>query len=78
MHKEELDGLVADFANKQRLLADPNNRKRKLDEVFESESDGFESSEFDDLEKLVRLEKAKNRKRLKISKTEEESKGKSD
>ena len=49
-----------------------------MDEVFESDSDEFESSGVDDLEKLIRLEKAKKRKKLKVNKDQpiEESKEK--
>ena len=54
MKKEELDAVIADYGNKQRLLADQNSRKRKLGEVFEgSEPEGNSSDEADDLEKLM-------------------------
>ena len=68
MSKEDLDTLIADFGNKQRLFADQATRKRRLDEVYESGSDkgadGGDSA--DDLEQLLSMAKPKRgKKRLK-------------
>lgn len=49
LSKQDLDSLIADYGNKQRLLADESTRKRKLAQVYESGSD---SAKIDDLEDL--------------------------
>ena len=63
MTKDDLDTMIADFGNRQRLMADSSTRKRKLAEVYES---GSESERRDDLEQLMRMENPK-KKRLRKS-----------
>ena len=73
MSKEDLDGMIADYGNKQRLLADQATRKRKINEVFESGSEISDNG--DDLDKLFQMKgdyKPKKRTVKRFKKGEQE------
>ena len=65
MSKQDLDTLISNYANKQRLVADSATRKRKLGDVYESGSGG--SSDSDDLEKLLIMENRQKKKKVRKS-----------